>query len=358
MFICNIQDLNPVKELKQAVLPKGSSKEQETLFYATVDKWLHDYNRLPNADEFPPTVGVDSFAQVKDKLQLKKLHNNYFTDAKIVQDYTGRTDDVEIQQVLNKMHNDYNFEVYTVDGEILIKAEKRPTDTPKEIDPVETMPIAPNALDNIIGKIQEMHGIQINKVKTRDVAMLPDFPGAATLKGFIRGGQIFVNTDNSTPDTPIHELMHLFMGGIRFENPYLYQNLLSLAIKDKDIQYKMNQFRHRTEQDRAEEVLVEEVGRYLSGQKSSIDNMSEVDKYELTYHIRRLLDSMLDGNFSNKIIEDNTLYKLTLAKVSKIINSSEVFNNMSGTMSQAFIHRILNNKKSDLLKSGKLKEIC
>ena len=358
MYICNIQDITQVKELKNAVMSKNYSKEQEHLFYATVDTWLHDYNRLPNADEFPPITGVDSFDQVKTKLRLKNIGDKFFTDLQRVKEYTGKDTDLEIQQALNRLHKDYNFETHIIDDQVMIKMTKRPSDTPKEVDPIEDMPIAPKALNNLIEKVKEHTGVKINSVSTKEIATLPDFPGAATLKGFIKNGEVFVNTDNSTPDTPIHELMHLFMGSIRFENPQLYQDLLNLAVKDKNIRYKMNQFRHRTESDRAEEVLVEEVGKYLTGQESSIDNLSSQTQYELTYNIKRLLDTMLDGDFSVNIIEGNELYKSTLAKVAKLVNSSEVFNSMSGTMSHAFVHRLLNNAKADLLKSKKLIEVC
>lgn len=358
MYFCSIGDITQVKELKKAVLPENSSKLNESLFYATIDKWLHDFNRLPNADEFPPEIGVDSSVLLKKRLGTKQIGDKHITSMNKLIDYTGRENPLEMQQVLNKLHSDYLFEVIQIDDEVAIKMKKRPTEAPKEVDPIPDMPLAEQAVGHLIDKINEAHGINIKEVTTREVANFPDFPGAAVLKGFIKNGDVYVNTDNSTPDTKIHELMHMFMGGIRFENPNLYENMLSLISKDKDIKYKMRQFRYRTEMDRAEEVLVEEVSKYLSGVKSSIDSLSDADKYELDYHIRRLLDTMLEGDFSNKIIDSKELYTSTLEKVAKIVNSSEVFNNMTGTMSESFVHRLLNNYKSDLLKKGKLKEIC
>ena len=358
MYLCNIENLNQVKELKRSVLPKDANSEQQQLFYAFVDQWMHDFGRLPNADEFPPIVGVDSLPQVIEKLHLKKLGDKYYTDAKTVQDYTGKTDDAEIARILNTLHKDYTFEVHTVDDEILVSPYKRPTDAVHEIDPLPNMPIEPKAVGHLLHKIEDIHGIKINETTSREVAQLTDFPGAVTLPGFIRNGEIFINIDNSTPYTRVHELMHIFMGGIRFENPELYQSILNLISKDKDIEYKLNQFRHRTMSDRMEEVAVEEISKFLSGNPSSIDNLSTKDKYELDYNIRRLLDTMLDGDFSVKIIEDNVLYKSTLEKIARLVNSSEVFNGMTGTISEAFIHRTLNNQKADLLRRNKLIEIC
>jgi len=59
MNICNIENVKGVEELKRSVI-KNPSRNNLNLFYATVDRWITEYDRLPNADEFPPNVGVDS----------------------------------------------------------------------------------------------------------------------------------------------------------------------------------------------------------------------------------------------------------------------------------------------------------
>jgi hypothetical protein len=45
---------------------------------------------------------------------------------------------------------------------------------------------------------------------------------AANAKGFILNGEVYINTDNCTIDTKVHELMHLFLGSIRMIDPKLY----------------------------------------------------------------------------------------------------------------------------------------
>lgn len=357
MYYCNVNDITQVKELKNQILPKGT-KNQEDLFYATVDKWIHDLGRLPNADEFPPNVGVDSLPAVKKLLGLKKLGNKYSTTLKALTDFTGKTNKLEMEQTLNKIYKDYNFKVHIIEDEAIVELEKRPTDELKEINRISETDIAPDAIGHLLDRISDINGIHINEVTTKDVATLENFPGAATLRGFILNGEIYINTDNATPNTKIHELMHMFMGGIRFENPELYKSLINIVLQDKAIAYKMNQFRHRTEMDRAEEVLVEEVSKYLIGADSSLDHLDATMQYELDYNLRRLLDTMLNGDFSNKIIESSELYESTLAKVAEIVNSNEIFNGMSGTISDSFVHRTLNNYKSNLLRTGKLKEYC
>jgi len=90
-------------------------------------------------------------------------------------------------------------------------------------------------------------------------------------------------------------------------------------------------------------VTIEEISKYLIGRKSIFSQLSQKDKYELDYYLKRLLDTMLNGDLSVKIVQENQLYNSTLAKVARIVNSREIFNNMTGTMSESFVHRVLNN---------------
>jgi hypothetical protein len=41
-------------------------------------------------------------------------------------------------------------------------------------------------------------------------------------KAFIKNGTIYINIDNATIDSPIHEMLHLFIGSISFSNPQLF----------------------------------------------------------------------------------------------------------------------------------------
>jgi len=43
----------------------------------------------------------------------------------------------------------------------------------------------------------------------------------------VKNGNIYINIENSTMDTKVHELMHIFLGGIRYSNPELYFSLVN-----------------------------------------------------------------------------------------------------------------------------------
>jgi ATP-dependent phosphoenolpyruvate carboxykinase len=76
------------------------------------------------------------------------------------------------------------------------------------------------------------------------------------------------------------------------------------------------------------------------------------------YNTKRLLDSIFMGDFSVKTISNDRLFNMSLPEIAQLVNSN-VFDNTSKTiLSNSAMHRILNNKKSDLIKSNQLKEFC
>jgi hypothetical protein len=56
--------------------------------------------------------------------------------------------------------------------------------------------------------------------------------------------------------------------------------------------------------------------------ESDIDALGESVKYEINYNIKRLLDSVLMGQYSVKSIPDEKLYNMTFSEIAKVINSA------------------------------------
>jgi hypothetical protein len=46
---------------------------------------------------------------------------------------------------------------------------------------------------------------------------------AIDTKAFVYDNNIYINTDNCSVDSPLHEMMHIFLGSMRFTEPELYQ---------------------------------------------------------------------------------------------------------------------------------------
>ena len=155
-------------------------------------------------------------------------------------------------------------------------------------------------------------------------------------------------------------MMHLFVGSIRFQNPNLYQHLISLSEQFPNYNKLAREFSGRTRNDINEEIFVQEVSRYLVGLPSNISNIESKLQYEITYNIKRVLDTILMGEDSVKTLSNDRLFNLSLKEIAREIHSSIMTNNFHGTLNveNSALHRKLNNIKSDLQSKGILKEYC
>jgi hypothetical protein len=71
-----------------------------------------------------------------------------------------------------------------------------------------------------------------------------------------------------------------------------------------------------------------------------------------------MLDSMLMGDVSVKAIPTELLLQMSMVEIAEMVNSPSFSANSIGTLSDGGIHRILNNRKSDLMNNNELKEDC
>jgi len=132
-----------------------------------------------------------------------------------------------------------------------------------------------------------------------------------TTQAFIYNGDIYINTDNSSIDAPLHEMMHLLIGSIKFTNPSLYSNLVSLAESFDNYPRLIKTFKNRTRSDINEELFVTEFSRYVTGQDSVLNNLNKNVLYEISYNVHRLLDSVLMGRKST-ILHGEGVYNMSL----------------------------------------------
>jgi hypothetical protein len=60
------------------------------------------------------------------------------------------------------------------------------------------------------------------------------------VNAFIYNGTIYINTDVAKADAPLHELLHLILGQVRYKNPKLYTQLLDSLTSLPNFEVKMN----------------------------------------------------------------------------------------------------------------------
>lgn len=226
--------------------------------------------------------------------------------------------------------------------------------------------IEPNGylvLNNALQKLASLHGITFNETSDAELnsekwqGIIPD---ASLVNAFIYNGQIYINLDRANLDAPIHEMFHMFVGSLRFTNPSLYQELVDSTQSFPNYEQLVQEYPGRTRNDVNEEILVTEVSRYLTGQPSSLAKMDSKTRYEISYNIKRMLDTILMGQDSVKTISEDRLFNLSLKEIAQEVNSAVMVNNFTGTMNVegSELHRRLNNVKSDLYREGTLEEYC
>lgn len=329
-------------------------------------KYLDSFNRLPNLDELPL---VDSSKHLNESLKTKQIGDSSFASNEAIQKTTGAESLGEAQVKLNNTYRDLQVNLVEVtDKSSLLEVQHRPS-VFKELNQeysgenfdVQSDTDKRIVLRNMLGKLKDFYGIKINEVTSKQLCE-GDFaniiPDAKTAKAFIYNNEIYVNTDIADIDAPIHELMHIFLGGMRYTNPTIYFNLVSKAQKFKNLQSLSKIYQDRTQSDFLEEAFVSEFSKLCSGMHSEFDSWSAEDLNPLLYEVRRNMDSALMGNKSVNSIDPNELFKSSFLDIAMRTKSPELNRSDFSILNLAELHRQNANIKSKMLKDGDLVENC
>ena len=330
-----------------------------------VAPFIEKHNRMPHYDEIS---GVNSSNYIKDSLGIKE--GNSFEIKKGLDTYGVQTIQ-DLQILLNNRFSDQNIKITPLNNSAIIETKSRPS---KQIDPFELQEFAKQSkqpdidinhrevLLNYIEELGTKLGISVNMLSTKEIieqGLEQQIPGAHATKAFVYNGQIFINSDNATMDSKVHELLHIFLGSIKAANPDIYYGLVQTASQFSSIPLYQKQYPNRTQNDFLEEVFVGEFAKYLIGAQSDVSKLDPKAISEVQYHVNRLLDTMMDGKISVSMLGSNA-YSSTLSEVAKATFSEKLNNNFMGSMSldNAVLHRQTANVKEELMRSNDLIEEC
>lgn len=319
--------------------------------------YLEKYGRFPYLNEL---YKADSSQYLKDTLKIKK---DGCTKLSTLQEQLGTSDPIAMQIQLNDQYRDKEISVLPLGESAEVTIIPRPTTTSERTAPHEISEQINNHvwLEETCSRLADLYGIKINHVTTQsllDSQILEEVPDAVTAKGFIHNGEIYVNSDYSTVDTELHEMMHLLVGSIKFQSPEVYQKLLDSVISLINIPTYLHKYPHRTQNDVLEEILVTEISKLLTNQSTEFSKLGDQLTYEIYYNITRTLDSMLFGDVSVQIVPPEELSSNTIRQLARAVNSAMLTQINQHSLTYARQHRIGANIKSELLKQNKLKEIC
>lgn len=331
----------------------------EFILEAVCRDFMEKHDRFPHLDELPNS---NSEPYLKDQLGMTQ-HNS----AKIssILEMTGKETVEEAVVDINNQFRDLETTILPINKEAIVDIVHRPTDNNFEVTPIEQDSEVNSylVLNNSLQKLASLYGIKFNDITDAELATEKwrnIMPEGSLVNAFIYDGQIYINLDRANLDAPIHEMFHMFVGSLRFTNSSLYQSLVETAESLPNYAQLAEDYQGRTRNDINEEILVTEVSKYLTGQPSSLANMDSKTRYEISYNIKRMLDTVLMGQDSVKTISEDRLFNLSLKEIAQEVNSAVMVNNFTGTMNVegSELHRKLNNMKSDLYKEGTLEEYC
>ena len=332
-------------------------KERSGLSESIVEAICRDFSdrlgRFPYLDELPNS---NSETYLRNKLKIKE--NNSVKTEDILK-LLGKETIEEAQIELNNQFRDLEIKITQLNKESIIHIKHRPSiyDITEKIEQYKESK-APLFFVKTLDKLAKLYGFNFIETNTEELTIgeLKDVvKDANTAASFIYNGNIYINTDIASIDSPLHEIMHLLLSSIKFSNPDLYYNLVSLSEQFTGYDKLIKTFKNRTKSDINEELFVTEFSRFMMGEDSILSELDENTMYEISYNVHRLLDSILMGNYSSNKISSN-IYSLSLKQIAQIVDSAEM--NISKRISDSEIHRILQNKKEELIKSNQLKEYC
>lgn len=212
-----------------------------------------------------------------------------------------------------------------------------------------------------IDKLINLQGIPIHRMTTEELIATPELnsiTGLAYAKAFIFNGEIYINTDNATEDSRLHEMLHLLIGSLKFNKPELYNKIIDKA---SQFTYSMidqyEEFPGRSLSDQSEEVAVSELSKWLLGDSLEYRNyFDEAEQQEIYADLYNTLDFCINGNRSIETFENLNAFNYSLNELNAMLDSKEI--KMDNLLEDAKQHRILGNLIEDLRLQGKLKEIC
>lgn len=315
------------------------------------------YGRWPNLDELE---GVDSEPYIRKSLHIRE--DNSTSIDKILEE-TGTEDIRDAKIQLNNEYRDKEIDIIPLKNDAIVEITKRPnTQEDLSEDIYEQDAEVNNAvlMMQTIDKLQDLYGINIKYISNSELNSeeWQQVPGVQSAKAFVFNGDIYVNTDNATIESPLHEMLHLIFGSIKYSEPELYQSLVDQAINFSSYNRIAKLYPNRTQNDLNEEVFITELSKYLAGKQSDLAGLDPSVMHEISYNMYRLLDTVMMGGNSVKTIPESVLYNLNMKQVAQIVNSAIAQGRNVGSLDSSQVSRIMANVKSDLLSKGLLREEC
>ena len=312
------------------------------------------YGIYPELDD----LNVDSSQYLEEEYDIKTSKSGTkYSDTQTILDINGSETIEEANASINQTHRDLEVKITDINGVSIFEIHSRPNEhrignTPYSITATSDTQIQCGIIDSL-NKMKQLYGINIIPISSDD-----SFPGLNVnqSKAFIYNGNIYVNIDNATIDSPIHEMLHILLGSMSRYNPSLFYQLANSVEEIPNYEERIQYYPNRTRSDINEEIFVEELSKFLTNQSSIFDNFNESTVNQIMYYIQRDLDTLFDGNYSVRSLDE--VFNCSLKELAELTESN-IFNiENGGSLNPSTIHRMLANIKEQYLKTNELTENC
>ena len=327
------------------------------------------YTILTN-DAFGGTFNIskDSITSILGKAEYK--NNYYYSNIGLIRKSEGKiTNDINdyyeyfsesLHEIYDNSGSNLSYEDFLKEKFSTIRSllqsrysilKPVSTKTREETDPTPSL-LHPKGTIEVICDSMRRRGIPIHYGTSED-----------GVKAFTHNGEIYINRNECTIDSPLHELFHLLIAEYRFRSNDKYLNLLE-SLKDTD-EYEQTfkklqkTYKKLTINDYQEEVLVHMLADYFTGRL-----MRNYDKIELAgidiVDLTKQVFQIEDINKTN--ILQTTISKLILDNNSSLIDKLRGGFNKSRYIEESKLARLRSklmqndNKKKELV--SKLEEKC
>lgn len=230
--------------------------------------------------------------------------------------------------------------------------------TRENLQPAKTLPdnySNSNIIELIVGGLRRS-GLKVNFFNTKNIKRLYG-DAVSQHKAFIHNGEIILNSDKYTEDSPIHELMHLLLGQLKVTNPNKYRELLQSVPETQEYQDLREMYSELTAEDYIEEVLVHSLTNFFMGR--IYDKNVDISSKWKDLNIKDLASRLFKTNGSFRQTDDSDFMRATLESLLLDSNSSLLNDLAMGTKrSEIIINNQVSNWKSKLYKDGDLEQDC
>lgn len=318
--------------------------------------------RMPEIDEVP---FADSSPVMIKEFGLKYQENSGRFTVPTERFTAGKTLGESVIKTNNRF-KDVEVKAYDFDGTAILNITKRPSfgmfyEGVFDVEDGQTRSDVKQILEAMTDKSRELYGVDIKVFNSDTVESFPELKGFdyGLKNAFVLNGNIYINTDHADLDAPVHEMMHLLLGELRFNDSKLYNDTVSSMSEMPNFErVRRELYPDLAERDAMEEMFVTQMSRHLVGMDSVIDKLPLAVRSKMEYDVMRMIDTALMGSNSAIGMNFGSLKNYSVRGLCKILGSSILNSKAKVNNDMGFSHRIAMNIKRELLKNGELKEIC